>query len=637
MDLNFVQDSLKNLTDVQLQMEVEQPSGQVPPFMSLAEMERRRAMRDAYEGERARASESRTTVAEDMAGMGGLPGNPNISMPGGDQGLPMPQPAQNSMMPGGGLPAGFATGGMVPKGIEIPPGVSEAGFGPYENIMSGLGALAAQQASDRKQLQKLALLDAGLRIMGGNSPYFGVNLGQAAGAVQQYGTNLGNLGGQQADVLSSAASYDINQRARTLAEMQLEFDRERSRIEDKQKAKDYALDLAKYLNPENVRERKALIDAMGQQYPDLSERERAIIVDGLITTRASGERPSRTISEKQADYESDLSGTEASLVDQFHAQNPELPRDTVAQVVGSTKGDTARLNQVFRTYRLERAANPEASPVTSMDRAIGLSYGYERTEVTDSGSVQRLNEVLGTKQTLHDAPRVQYPSEVNRFVPPSAARIVKNPDLVGSESDRIAREMFENLDDEDKRRDLAANFGVEGYAKNIFYTVEGTLDPQSQDAEAFARGFQAVEGSAKYILGNVARQIQEGGRVSVWLLQLVQRQIPEAGSIFETAPQAKAKLDTLISNIGDGMKAAGHRLNDPGLDSETRANLKNEQQLAFRLMVDLKALRSRFKDGPSGGDVGAIPESFRILSKERGVDPSSVWGRMTPEQRKGFE
>ena len=95
---------LKGLDDQMLQREVSAPSGAVPPFLVLSEMNRRKDMRDRYMGEMARRR-PQTTVAQDvMAGMG----------------TPQQAPMMDAM-PSMAGPAGIAAAASAPDRILIRP------------------------------------------------------------------------------------------------------------------------------------------------------------------------------------------------------------------------------------------------------------------------------------------------------------------------------------------------------------------------------------------------------------------------------------------------------------------------------------------------------------------------------------
>ena len=103
MNLLQIQDQLKGLPDNALINYVQNPTGEVPTYLALSELERRKTMRDQYQAEQAQAP--KTTVAQDLTQTGGL-----ASMMGAPQPTEppeVPQPTEQSE----GV-AGMDTGGM---------------------------------------------------------------------------------------------------------------------------------------------------------------------------------------------------------------------------------------------------------------------------------------------------------------------------------------------------------------------------------------------------------------------------------------------------------------------------------------------------------------------------------------------
>ena len=212
-----VQNDLKQLSDEELQQQTQQPSSETPPFMLLAENNRRQNVRDDYEGEQARLNENRTTVMEDVAGAPpiepSLPGMPPGPMPLGD--IPpeaMPPPG----LPPGGVPA-FANGGMV--GAQP----AQAAQGTYPGFESSLYALMKQQETDRANAKSMAMMQAGLAVMGGTSPHMAQNMALAGPAIGQYqqGLRQGNQG--QLALMQAGAGFEASKRAEKLSQMNFNF------------------------------------------------------------------------------------------------------------------------------------------------------------------------------------------------------------------------------------------------------------------------------------------------------------------------------------------------------------------------------------------------------------------------------
>ena len=118
-----LQDQLKGLPDNALTKYAQNPTGEIPQYLVLGELQRRKTMRDEYQQSQAQAPQS--TVAEDLAGgvaqlqpmIGGQPGPQPRPTPQ-DQGvasLPVPDTMfQEQSMAGGGIVA-FDDGGEVQR------------------------------------------------------------------------------------------------------------------------------------------------------------------------------------------------------------------------------------------------------------------------------------------------------------------------------------------------------------------------------------------------------------------------------------------------------------------------------------------------------------------------------------------
>lgn len=210
VNLIQVQNDLKNLSDEELQRQTQVPSGEMPPFMVLAETNRRKSMRDSYAGEQARLQENRTTVMEDLTGNPPPPqGVPPAGAAPPAGGLPAPPPQA------GGLPVpGFANGGMV-----------GTPYGDYPDYQSGLAAMAQQQTAERANMKSAALLNAGLRIMGGTSPYAAQNIGLAAPAVSEYQQSVRQGAQDQLGLMKAGAAHEAGLRGEALRQMEFDFRR----------------------------------------------------------------------------------------------------------------------------------------------------------------------------------------------------------------------------------------------------------------------------------------------------------------------------------------------------------------------------------------------------------------------------
>lgn len=78
----------------------------------------------------------------------------------------------------------------------------------------------ARFAEARREAQNMALLQAGLGILGGTSPYALQNIGRgAAGAIESYGQNIRALRQQESDAVKQRALLDLKKQEQALADI----------------------------------------------------------------------------------------------------------------------------------------------------------------------------------------------------------------------------------------------------------------------------------------------------------------------------------------------------------------------------------------------------------------------------------
>ena len=121
MNLIELENLVKGAPDEYLTNEVKQPTGKIPPFLALSEIQRRKDMRDRYMGQKNEGV--KPTIAEQLTdGIGSLSGTQPM------QGAPVPTPSAMGVPSSGappvatggapmptppGMPQGFARGGVV--------------------------------------------------------------------------------------------------------------------------------------------------------------------------------------------------------------------------------------------------------------------------------------------------------------------------------------------------------------------------------------------------------------------------------------------------------------------------------------------------------------------------------------------
>jgi hypothetical protein len=167
MNMIQLQDRLKGLSQDQLVQEMQMPTGQVPQFLVLSELTRRKKMEDAYAMEQGR---DQSTVAQDAIAAAGMPAGfagemagamaPQTDMAGNtgampQQAAPMPEQMPQQMpvqgMAGGGIVALQAGGQIVvrdgrrfvvqPDGTLLSEDESRRVMTPGQNIARDVGRL----------------------------------------------------------------------------------------------------------------------------------------------------------------------------------------------------------------------------------------------------------------------------------------------------------------------------------------------------------------------------------------------------------------------------------------------------------------------------------------------------------------
>lgn len=149
---------LKGLSDENLNAEINAPSGGTPPYLVLSEVNRRKDMRQRYEGEMARRK-PRTTVVEDLAGPSAMPQMMSGAPTSSGIGAALQPPAQDPQV------QGFAEGGII----------------DYADIAKRYQDRLDTSGS-RDRARALALIAAGAGMMGGGSSNTLRNIGAGATA-----------------------------------------------------------------------------------------------------------------------------------------------------------------------------------------------------------------------------------------------------------------------------------------------------------------------------------------------------------------------------------------------------------------------------------------------------------------------
>lgn len=217
MNLIEQQNILKSLTDEALQTEVSRPSGATPPFLIATELERRKSMRDRYEGEKARKGKTSTVLEDIMASMkapsaGGVP--MAGAMPMDQSAMAPPEMGAPAPQPGGIGDAAFAEGGLVTSGG----GLDYAALAEHYNTAVN----ARPQREDRARA--LALLTAGAGMMSGGSSNTLTNIGKGISAgASYYGDALNNVDTQEREALRDAMNLEQTRNSQDLQTMEFNW------------------------------------------------------------------------------------------------------------------------------------------------------------------------------------------------------------------------------------------------------------------------------------------------------------------------------------------------------------------------------------------------------------------------------
>lgn len=202
---------LKGLDDQMLQREASAPSGAVPTFLVLSEMNRRKDMRDRYMGDMARRK-PQTTVAQDIMS----------SMP--------PSPPMMASMPGMAGPAGIAAAASAP---DQPQGFADGGIVDLASIAQKYQDQLASADADRKRAASLALIAAGAGMLSGghSNTLQNVGLGINAG-VQSYGDALNSIDTRDRALLGDLTNLATTQHAQALQDQDQAYrDLQRKKLE----------------------------------------------------------------------------------------------------------------------------------------------------------------------------------------------------------------------------------------------------------------------------------------------------------------------------------------------------------------------------------------------------------------------
>ena len=220
MNLIEQQNILRGLADDALKNEM---GGNVPPYLVLAEVNRRKSARERYEAANAKYRANQPTVAEELMGQmpqagidtaltgGGMRALGPVAMPAGiDAAMPQQQPQA------------FADGGVV--------GYADGGIA---DLVSAYNARLSSTDEDRKNAQKMALMNIGAQIMAGRSRNTLSNVGSGlSAALPSYQQSMERLNTQEMQGLRDQIDLARQMEQDRLSAEDRTFNRERAAVAD---------------------------------------------------------------------------------------------------------------------------------------------------------------------------------------------------------------------------------------------------------------------------------------------------------------------------------------------------------------------------------------------------------------------
>lgn len=194
------QNELRGYTDEALQREASTPTGVVPPFLVLTELNRRQTVRQSYEAQRNKGG-GRTTVAQDLT----RPETAAAAAAMFQQPAPQPMPK-------------FAMGGLAMAARNMDR------MSAVDRLTDRYTAMLDDLPRQRDEARAFALINAGLGIMSGTSPNALENIGKGAlPALENYQNSLASIDAGEMDILRGQLGIEQYLSDRDLAEMDRSF------------------------------------------------------------------------------------------------------------------------------------------------------------------------------------------------------------------------------------------------------------------------------------------------------------------------------------------------------------------------------------------------------------------------------
>ncbi len=324
---------LKGLDDAMLQREVKAPSGGAPPYLVLSEINRRKDMRQRYEGELARRK-PQTTVAEDL-GSGMQPGGPMAQSPAIDPAAMGSGAGIAAAVPGGGTP-GFASGGIV----------------DLADIKARYNAKLEGLDEDKDRARALALIAASAGMLGGghSNTLQNVGLGIDAG-VKSYGDALTAIDSREAGFLRDLTDLDLTQQDRAFREREFAYRQQND-----------AADRARLENANRDKYSATTIWGVDENGDKVSARTNLTTGEYLPNPRADGTVPSSFVP-----YSADELTTQREQAKVDVAKVKGLPAET-AGVTDSLRQANTAMDTIKRAYQSLNWSN--TGPIGAISGAL---------------------------------------------------------------------------------------------------------------------------------------------------------------------------------------------------------------------------------------------------------------------------
>jgi len=156
--------------------------------------------------------------------------------------------------------------------------------------------------------------------------------------------------------------------------------------------------------------------------------------------------------------------------------------------------------------------------------------------------------------------------------------------------------------------DVSKAFGTGAKLGNWLNTVRGAvgLGPSDEQREA---AIGEVRTFNNRLLGDLARGIQEGGRVSNFVLDLSQGLLPQPAEISTSPFRAKTKYEAILNRIESINEENFEEYYSPGTTSKRRDELYREYVNGRAAQAELEAMLAQFDRSIQGSSAASADVS----------------------------